>query len=210
MTRPRRLVVVLGTATEVGKTWVTCRLAAHLRAGGCTVAARKPAQSFDPSEAGRTDAELLAAATGERPDEVCPAHRWYPLPLAPPMAAERLDRPPLALDALVAELAWPDGIDVGVVEAAGAVRSPLAHDGDGRTLVGALRPDLTVLVADAGLGTIGAVRSALDALQGPATALLNRFSPDDDLHRANLRWLAERDGYDVVVDIEALGARVLG
>jgi dethiobiotin synthetase len=210
VTRPSRLVVVLGTATEVGKTWVSCRLAAHLRAGGCTVAARKPAQSFGPAEEGRTDADLLAAATGEQPVSVCPAHRWYPLPLAPPMAAERLDRPPIALEALVAELAWPDGTDVGVVEAAGGVRSPLAHDGDGLALVEVLRPDLTVVVADAGLGTIGAVRSALDALPGPATALLNRFSPDADLHQANLRWLTERDGHDVVVDVEALATRVLG
>ena len=210
MTRPSRLVVVLGTATEVGKTWVTCRLAGHLRAGGRVVAARKPAQSFDPSDGGRTDAELLASATGERPDAVCPTHRWYPLPLSPPMAAERLDPPPIGLQALVAELAWPDGTDVGVVEAAGGVRSPLAHDGDGLALVGVLRPDLTVVVADAGLGTIGAVRSALDALPGPRIAVLNRFSPEDELHKANLRWLAERDGYDVVVDVEALATRVLG
>jgi dethiobiotin synthetase len=210
VSRPVRLAVVLGTATEVGKTWVTCRLAAHLLARGCTVAARKPAQSFDVSEEGQTDAELLASATRERPDAVCPAHRWYPLPLAPPMAAERLDRPPIGLEALVAELSWPDGTDVGLVEAAGAVRSPLADDGDGLALVGVLRPDLTVLVADAGLGTIGAVRSAVDALPAPATVLLNRFSPDDELHQANRRWLTERDGYDVVVDVDALAARVLG
>ena len=40
--RPERLVVVLGTSTSVGKTWVTAKVLARLRAGGTTVAARKP------------------------------------------------------------------------------------------------------------------------------------------------------------------------
>lgn len=46
--RPQRLIVVVGTRTEVGKTWVTARLLRDLRASGRHVAARKPVQSFDP------------------------------------------------------------------------------------------------------------------------------------------------------------------
>ncbi|MBV8560261.1 MAG: AAA family ATPase, partial [Acidimicrobiia bacterium] len=57
--RPERLVLVAGTGTEVGKTWVAARLAEALRARGTRVAARKPAQSFAPDE-GPTDAEALA------------------------------------------------------------------------------------------------------------------------------------------------------
>ena len=67
--RPERLVVVLGTTTGVGKTWAAATVLAGLRAAGTTVAARKPVQSFascDPE----TDAHALAAATGERPEEV--------------------------------------------------------------------------------------------------------------------------------------------
>ena len=48
--RPHRLVVVVGTGTDVGKTWVAARLLIDLRAAGVTVAARKPAQSFDPDD----------------------------------------------------------------------------------------------------------------------------------------------------------------
>ena len=48
--RPRRLVLVVGTGTDVGKTWVSAHLLATLRAAGLTVAARKPAQSFDPAD----------------------------------------------------------------------------------------------------------------------------------------------------------------
>ena len=91
MSRPERLAVVCGTATDVGKTWVTCGLLHGLRQRGVPVAARKPAQSF--AEDGRpTDAELLAAASGQDPWDVCPAHRWYPAAMAPPMAAAALGR----------------------------------------------------------------------------------------------------------------------
>ena len=62
--RPQCLVLVVGTATEIGKTWTGVQVLAALRKGATTVAARKPAQSFDPSETGPTDAEALAAAMG--------------------------------------------------------------------------------------------------------------------------------------------------
>jgi len=42
--RPQRLVVVVGTGTEIGKTYVTARLLRDLRSKGIDVAARKPAQ----------------------------------------------------------------------------------------------------------------------------------------------------------------------
>ncbi len=57
-------------------------------------------------------------------------------------------------------------VDVGLVETAGGMRSPLAADGDCLAFCAALAPDVIVLVADAGLGTINAVRLTLDAL-GP-------------------------------------------
>jgi dethiobiotin synthetase len=207
--RPHRLVAVVGTGTDVGKTWVAARLLTDLRAAGLRVAARKPAQSFDPgdSPAGR-DAAVLGAATGESPEEVCPPHRWYEIPMAPPMAAERLGRPPFTIQDLVSELCWPataeagaDPVDVGLVETAGGIRSPLAIDGDCLALCEVLAPDVIVLVADAGLGTINAVRLTLHAL-GPLAALtvvvLNRFDLESDLHRRNLEWVSGRDGRRVV------------
>src|SRR4029453_2707452 len=92
--RPRRVVLVTGTGAEVGKTWVACRLARALRERGLIVAARKPVQSYVPSDdpAG-TDAALLAEATGETAQLVCPQHRWYPVAMAPPIAAAVLGAP---------------------------------------------------------------------------------------------------------------------
>ena len=77
-----------GTATEVGKTWVSSRLLAELRSRNVTVSARKPAQSFDiDSEGNRlggpTDAEVLGAASGEDPGDVCHDFRSYHRPWPP-------------------------------------------------------------------------------------------------------------------------------
>ncbi|MCU1374221.1 MAG: hypothetical protein JWO68_1507 [Actinomycetia bacterium] len=199
--RPRHLLVVAGTGTEVGKTWVGAGLATTARTVGMTVAARKPVQSFEPGT-GPTDAEVLAAATGERPDDVCPPHRSYERAVAPFMAAARLGRPPFTLAELVAELAWPVGVGLGLLEPAGGVRSPMTSDGaDTVDLLEAVRPDAVVLVADAGLGTINAVRLSLDALAGwPVTVLLNRFDDGKTLHRDNRAWLTVNVDAEVIVE----------
>jgi dethiobiotin synthetase len=204
--RPERLVVVCGTGTEVGKTWVSCALLGELRNRGHTVAARKPAQSFDlDAEGGRlggsTDAELLAAASGEVAEVVCPTWRSYHLAMAPPMAADALGLPAFTVADLVDELGWPDEqVALGLVETSGGLRSPQAADGDAVDLVAALEPDLVLLVADAGLGTINAVRLSLEALGAcQAVVVLDRFDSRHDLHRRNREWLAARDGDHVLV-----------
>jgi dethiobiotin synthetase len=211
-TRPHRLVVVVGTATEVGKTWVAARLASAAREAGHRVVARKPAQSFEPGddEAGTTDAQVLAAATGEEPGAVCPARHWYPVPMAPPMAADALGRPPLLAADLLDHLTWPTDTDLVLVETAGGVRSPLALDADSVDLCRHLEPDHVVLVADAGLGTINAVVLSAAALERwPLLVVLNRFDGTDDLHRRNRDWLRGRSGLRCATDVDEAAA-VLG
>lgn len=195
--RPRRLIGVLGTATEVGKTWVSARLLQAWREQGIRVAARKPVQSFAPDDA-TTDAALLAAATGENEFDVCPAHRRYKAPMAPPMAAEVLGRPSFSLVELIREIHWPADTEIGLVETVGGPRSPLAIDGDSTALLQALQVDEVLLIADAGLGTINAVRLAMSCLPDyPLRVLLNRFDADQDIQQRNLAWLAEKDHLSV-------------
>jgi dethiobiotin synthetase len=198
--RPRSLVVVTGTGTEVGKTWVSCSLLALARARGLAVAARKPVQSYAPG-AGPTDSALLAAATGE-PDAAVGNRAWtYAVPLAPPMAAEKLGAgaPGLADLAAWLQRSWPPaGPDLAVVEGAGGVASPLAPDGDTADLARALGADVAVVVAEAALGVISSVRLAVGALAPvPAVVHLNRFDPADDVHAASAAWLRDRDGFVV-------------
>ena len=205
--RPDRLVLVTGTGTGVGKTWAGARLLGALGAGGSRVAARKPVQSFGPDD-GPTDAEVLAAATGERPHDVCPPHRWYEVAMAPPMAAAGLGRPPFTVAHLVEELRWPPHLDHGVVEGVGGPRSPLAHDGDTVALARALEPDLVVLVAPAGLGAVNAVLLSVAALPVTPVVLLNAYRPGDALHATNKEWLEERCGLDVVTTVGEVAGRL--
>jgi dethiobiotin synthetase len=195
-------VLLTGTETDVGKTWWGRTTLDVLRESGVTVAARKPAQSYSPAELGTTDAELLARASGEPPETVCPPHRWYPVPMAPPMAADALGLPAFTIADLVGELAPGPGGAVTIVEGAGGPRSPLAADGDTVSLGRAIGTDTVVLVAPAGLGAINAVRLAVAALRdGLAGArclvVLNRYDAGDDLHRRNHGWLA-REGFALV------------
>jgi len=216
--RPATLIVVAGTGTEIGKTWVAAHLIERLVGSGATVTARKPAQSFEPEDA-TTDADVLAAAGNDDANLVCPPHRWYPVAMAPPMAADRLDRQAVLLSDLVAETnaSWHDSTMTagvarfGLVELAGGPWSPAAHDGDGIDLTRRLAPDLVVLVADAGLGTINAVRPAVHALGAiaPVLVILNRFDDQSDLHRRNRAWLAEQYDLDLVTSVEQLTDRLL-
>lgn len=200
--RPRRLIGVLGTHTGVGKTWTTVELLKRIRAQGIRAAARKPVQSFDPGDAA-TDAHSLAAASDESPEEVCKPQYWYALPMAPPMAAEALERPRISMDDLIAHLHWPTAVDVGFIETVGGPRSPLTHDGDSVELLNRCTVDELLLVADAGLGVVNAVRLALSCCgQLPTKIFLNRFERGHDLHRRNVRWLNEVYGIPTLVDLD--------
>ena len=191
------VVVVAGTGTEIGKTWVTAALATALRAprhrgrrpqARAVVRARarrrRPTPTCSPPRPARTRTPCVRRTAGSR------------APMAPPMAADALgarrvhDRRPRGR----AHADAPADVIV-LVESAGGVRSPLAADGDTVDLVDALQPALVVLVADAGLGTINLVRLSVDALAADRVVVyLNRFDGDDDLHRAQPRLARDARG----------------
>lgn len=200
-TRPDLLVLVCGTGTEVGKTWVTAQIAMRLRERGITVALRKLAQSFAPDEE-LTDAQVLGASSGEDPEKVCPRHRWYETPMAPPIAAKILGRPSFTLDELLSELTWPTNAAIGLVETAGGVRSPQTDADDVIDIARALQPDLVLLVSDAGLGTINSTRLSLSALHPwPCLVVLNRYDDSNLVHTHNRDWLMMRDELDIACSI---------
>jgi dethiobiotin synthetase len=210
VSRPSLLIGVIGTNTEVGKTWVTAQLLATLKLRGTRVAARKPVQSYAPDDI-NTDAARLAGASGEDVADICPAHRCYPLALAPPMAAHALGRGPLRMADVISEIRWPANIDIGFVETVGGVRSPLASDGDSIDLVRRLEVDRMLLVADAELGTINAVRLTLAAVGAtPTVVYLNRFQRDNELHELNRRWLIDQDRLTVITDVHSLAVAIEG
>jgi dethiobiotin synthetase len=201
------IVLVAGTGTGVGKTFVAAAVVRALRERGFAVSVRKPVQSFSAGDTG-TDAELLASASGEDPHTVCPPHRWIPAAMAPPIAAGKLGLPPFTTEELVRELAAPDH-GLTVVESVGGVRSPISSDGDTTDLADAIDPALVLLVADAGLGTINAVRLSLDALaRHRVVVFLNRFDPNDEVHVENAEWLRSRHTVATLTSLDALVATV--
>ena len=192
-----------GTGTDVGKTWVSARLLTTLRAAGATVAARKPAQSFDPGDdpAG-FDSAVLGAASGEASETVCrPAGgtRW---PWRRPMAADVLGRGRFTLAELVRGTGLADAGRRGRTGGDGR-RGALAADprrrrrGPGRRR---WRPTSCCWWPTPGWerSTRFASRSTRCPAAAPVVVVLNRYDEGNDLHVRNRRWLTEEDGLAVV------------
>lgn len=197
------ILLVAGTNTDIGKTFVSVALITALRERGVEVAARKPVQSF-AAGATETDADLLAAASGEDATTVCLAHRWFAAAMAPPIAADALGLPAFTIKELTHEFVAAER-GLTVVESVGGVRSPIASDGDTIDLADSIRPAFVLLVADAGLGTINSVRLSVDALAPHRVVVfLNRFDVHDEVHSRNAEWLRGSEGFEVLTDLDAL------
>lgn len=158
------VILVTGTDTEVGKTFVTAALIRRLRNEGLTVRAVKPIESGVTSEhpAEAEDGVILATAAGQS----SPPHAVQRLqaPLAPPVAAQ-LEGVRIRDDSwapLIADLA--DQADVVFVEAAGGLFSPLSDRFDGLSLAKHIGADVLVVAGDK-LGTINHARLTLAALE---------------------------------------------
>lgn len=186
----RRIVVVTGSDTGVGKTVLTALLTRHLRAEGGNAVALKPLCS-----GGREDAVALHAANGGvlTLDEVNPWH--FRAALAPVLAARREGRA-VKLSEVVAHVrAMTRRFELVLVEGAGGLLSPLAVDGDNRDLIAALRPDAAVVVVPNRLGAVNQARLVLTALpksaQLRAVIVLVEQRKADAASRANAALLAE-------------------
>jgi dethiobiotin synthetase len=222
------IVFVTGTGTDIGKTWVASTLARELRARGVSVRASKPlASGWSPGDQG--DAEELALACGQDPEEVCPLSRRYGPALAPVMAAQEEGRSIASTSELacqvVLELVGATGspglgpasetasrLGVALVEGAGGLRSPYAPDGDCLDFACVLEPDVVILVSGAELGCLHEVRSCVEDLVsrglGTPVVVLNRFDATNELHLANEAWLREREGWEVYTEISALADHI--
>jgi len=130
-TRPTSGFFITGTDTEVGKTYVTARIAASLVAKGHRVGVYKPAASGCSRRGGELvsdDALTLWKAAGE-PGElsaVCPQR--FEAPLAPPLAARQEGR---EIDARLLRSGleyWRNCSDIVLVEGVGGLMSPIGDD----------------------------------------------------------------------------------
>jgi dethiobiotin synthetase len=175
-----RFVIVTGTDTGVGKTYVTEALA-QLLSRTKRVVAIKPFESGVTDEPG--DGERLAAATGQE----APKRALVRLkaPLTPALAAD-LEGVAIDFDGVVDSIRkHARGADVVLIEGAGGVLSPLTWTHDILhviELLAARDASKALLVASDRLGTLSATRAAYAVISGRLSApaiLLNAPAASD-------------------------------
>jgi dethiobiotin synthetase len=160
-------VFVTATGTGVGKTFVTARLVAELRAARRSVRALKPvASGFDPANVAATDTGVLLdalglAATPANFDALSP---WrFAAPLSPDMAAAR-ERRRVPFEDLVEFCRAPRPADVVLIEGIGGVMVPLDDTHTVLDWIVALGAPV-LLVAGSYLGTLSHTLTAIAALR---------------------------------------------
>jgi dethiobiotin synthetase len=199
--RAQRGCFVAATDTGVGKTILTAALVAALRAAGEPVRVRKPVLT-GLDEPPPHDHELLAAASGEDPQEVAPL-RYGPA-VSPHLAAALAGR---AIDvAAVIDDIRAAGPLV-IVEGIGGLLVPLADGWDVRRLARELDLGL-VIAARPGLGTINHTLLSIEAARAggiePRAVVLTPWPPNpDEIERSN-RATIERLGAVAVATLPAL------
>lgn len=204
-----KALLITGTDTNVGKTWVTCLIARQLMACGLRVAAYKPVCSgaiiTSTRESAGTlagtspanshviweDIERLKAAIGEEWSEeiICPQR--FLAPLAPPIAAKQEGRTVDFLRMLSGAYQFP-GADVLLIEGAGGWLSPLTEQFTVADVAAKLRAPV-LIVARAGLGTINHTLLTIESIRHRgleiAGVVLNEPRPTD--HDASTATNAE-------------------
>jgi dethiobiotin synthetase len=156
-------LLITGTDTGIGKTWVARALSHALVAAGRKVVAVKPVESgCNPSGSHLEDGALLAAATGQAAPRA--ALFRFTAAVAPALAAER-EGQDIDLDTLVLQIeGLSRGADVLLVEGAGGLLSPVTWEWtvvDLARLLGAA----ALVVAGDRLGTINHTQLTLSALE---------------------------------------------
>lgn len=192
----RRIYVITGTDTGVGKTVLAALLAQRLRDTGHSVATLKPLCS-----GGRGDARALqnALARTLHLDEINPWH--FSAPLTPLLSARREGKRVRLADVLAHARRIGRNADMLLIEGAGGLLSPLGIGFTTRELVTNLRA-IPIVVSTNRLGAINQVMLVLAALpksvaQRASVVLVSPLRPNT-ASRSNVEYLREVLGTDRV------------
>ena len=153
---------LLGTDTEVGKTFQAALLARHLVSCGWKVGVYKPVAS-GVIAAEKSDAEWLWEASGRTVElaRVCP--QQFQAPLAPPVAAA-LEHREVDEELLVSAARWwRNRCDFLIVEGVGGALSPLSSTMTALDLALALQLPVAVVAANR-LGAVNHILLTLEAI----------------------------------------------
>jgi dethiobiotin synthetase len=196
-------LLVTGTDSGVGKTWIACALARALRQAGRTVTGVKAVETGCGEAADSTeDGVRLAAATGQR--EPARALRRFRAPVAPAVAAE-LEGGILDLDELAAEIeSLTEHTDLLLLEGAGGLLVPFGWDWNVVDLAQAFQATALVVASDQ-LGTINHTLLTLSALDlaglRVAGIVLNPPAEPDATTGSNASAIARLSGIDRIREV---------
>ena len=196
-------LLITGTDTGVGKTWVGRALSHALVAAGRRVIAVKPVETgCDPAGSHLEDGALLAAATGQ--SEPRAALVRFAAPVAPALAAER-EGESIDLDALVLQIeGLSQGAEVLLVEGAGGLLAPITWEWTVVDLARALGASALVVAADR-LGTINHTQLTLSAIELAgielAGVVFTAPEPPDDSTGSNAAAIERLSGLERVLSL---------
>ena len=200
-----RTLVVTGTDTDVGKTYVSCLLLEQLRATGVAVGAWKPVCSGSrPDESGQPkwgDIESLQRALGRTDcrNRICP--QTFHAAVAPNVAAELEGREVNTDLILKGPSEWSGEAEFVVVEGAGGLLSPLSNTMTTADVADRCQSPLLIVAANR-LGMINHTLLTVEVARQRglriAGIVVNTIVTDvgDDSRATNLeqlqRWLPEQ------------------
>lgn len=203
---------VVGTGTDIGKTYVTGLMLKKLRESKRSAAYYKAAMSGNDRGADGSlipgDALHVKTVSGiEQPLEtMCPY--VYETAVSPHLAA-RLEGGPVDMEQVLAGFDAVCGrYDYVTAEGSGGILCPLRFDSQEVWLEDFIKArDLSCLmIADAGLGTINSVALTAEymkARQIPVKGIVfNRYQPGNVLHEDNLAMCEYRTGLKVLACVK--------
>src|ERR687893_1819854 len=194
-------VLVTGTDTGVGKTWVACALALALGSAGRRVVALKPIETgCAGTPRDREDGVLLARATGQPQ----PSHAMFRLTeQVPPALASDRSGITIDFDALISRIErYGSSAEYLLIEGVGGLLAPLTWEWNMVDVARALGACALVVAVDR-LGTINHTLLTLSALElaGVPCAGVVLTTPDlpDRTTGSNAAAITRLSGVDRVV-----------
>ncbi|WP_077609680.1 dethiobiotin synthase [Clostridium sp. Marseille-P2415] len=196
-------IFITATGTDVGKTYVTALLVRKLRESGMNAgyykAALSGADSLEESDAGYVN---RVASIGQNPDTLI--SYLYKNAYSPHLAAQ-VEGNPLDMDRIPADFnRVKETYDYVVMEGSGGIICPIRYDEKAHIfledIIKALNLD-TLLIADAGLGTINAVVLTAEYMKQKGIAIrgiiLNRYT-GTIIENDNVKMIEEMTGIPVI------------
>ena len=207
----RKGIFVVGTGTDVGKTYVTGLILKKLSESGVSAAYYKAAMSGNLRQQDGTllpgDALAVRQMSGidQSPEEMCPY--VYEHAVSPHLAAA-LEGNPVQLEQVL------DGFErlrqkyeYITMEGSGGILCPIRGGAQKLWLTDLIKACALscLLVADAGLGTINSVGLTAFYMREQGIPLkgiiFNRFKPQDAMHLDNLQMCEELTGVPVIAQV---------